>query len=60
MSIGENKLVIGIILGALLGIFCGWSFGESMLSLSWLGDLFLDAEIEEILSIDINGYSYTQ
>ena len=43
MSIGENKLVIGIILGALLGIFCGWSFGESMLSLSWLGDLFLDA-----------------
>ena len=43
MTLGENKLVIGILIGGLLGVVCGWIFGPAMLSLSWLGDLFLDS-----------------
>ncbi len=43
MSIRENKLVIGILLGAIAGIVCGWLFGPAMLSVAWIGDLFLDA-----------------
>ena len=43
MTLGENKLVIGILIGGLLGVGCGWVFGPTMLSLSWLGDLFLDS-----------------
>ena len=43
MTLGENKLVIGILIGGLLGVVCGWIFGPTMVSLSWLGDLFLDS-----------------
>ena len=39
----NNKLLIAIFVSALAGIACGWVFGESMLAVQWLGDLFLDA-----------------
>jgi len=32
-----------MIAGILLGIFCGWVFGETMLAFGWLGDMFLDS-----------------
>ena len=43
MSFSENKLIIGILIGAVAGIICGWLFGPTMLSIAWIGDLFLDA-----------------
>ncbi len=39
----NNKLLWGILGGAIAGIFCGWFFGEAMTSVAWLGALFLDA-----------------
>jgi len=38
----ENKLVIAILVGALLGILCGWLFGPTMSKIAWLGNFFLD------------------
>lgn len=43
MAISENKLVIAILVGAIAGIICGWLFGPAMVSIAWIGDLFLDA-----------------
>ena len=43
MAVGENKLVIAILIGAVAGIVCGWLFGEQMVHIAWIGDLFLDA-----------------
>lgn len=43
MPISENKLVIGILIGAIAGIICGWLFGPAMIQVAWIGDLFLDA-----------------
>jgi Na+/H+-dicarboxylate symporter len=43
MSVGENKLIIAILIGAVAGIICGWLFGPAMVSVAWIGDLFLDA-----------------
>ena len=43
MAISENKLVIAILIGAIAGIICGWLFGPAMISVAWIGDLFLDA-----------------
>ena len=43
MSLDENKLVISIFVAGLAGIICGWLFGPAMVSVAWLGDLFLDA-----------------
>lgn len=43
MAIGENKLIIAILIGAITGIICGWLFGPAMVSIAWIGDLFLDA-----------------
>ena len=43
MSISENKLIVGILVGAIAGILCGWLFGPAMVSVAWIGDLFLDA-----------------
>lgn len=43
MSFSENKLVIAILIGAVSGIICGWFFGPAMVSVAWIGDLFLDA-----------------
>ncbi len=42
MSFNENKLVIAILIGAIAGIICGWLFGPAMVSVAWIGDLFLD------------------
>ena len=39
----SNGLLYLMITGILLGIFCGWFFGETMLSVGWLGDMFLDS-----------------
>ena len=39
----ENKLVIAILIGAVLGIICGWIFGPTMSAVAWIGALFLDA-----------------
>lgn len=38
-----NGLLFAIFAGAVAGIVCGAVFGEKMLALRWLGDLFLDA-----------------
>jgi len=35
-------LLWAILAGALGGVLCGWWFGERMLAVAWLGDLFLD------------------
>lgn len=43
MASKETTLLWGILLGAVLGIICGWFFGEAMLSVQWIGQLFLDA-----------------
>ena len=40
---GDNFLLWAILTGALGGIFSGWYFGEAMLSIEWLGILFLNA-----------------
>ena len=40
---GNNALLWAILAGALGGIFSGWYFGEAMLSVEWLGTLFLNA-----------------
>lgn len=42
MSFSENKLIIAILIGAIAGIICGWLFGPAMISVAWIGDLFLD------------------
>jgi len=39
----KNRLLFAIVAGALAGIFCGWYFGEAMVSIEWIGGLFLDA-----------------
>ncbi|RMD70031.1 MAG: dicarboxylate/amino acid:cation symporter [Gammaproteobacteria bacterium] len=36
-------LLILIILGVLLGTLSGWYFGEAMLKVAWMGELFLNA-----------------
>ena len=36
-------LLYAILFAAVAGIACGWFFGDSMKSVSWLGKLFLDA-----------------
>ncbi|MEJ2095268.1 MAG: cation:dicarboxylase symporter family transporter, partial [Gammaproteobacteria bacterium] len=38
----HNTLLVAILIGALAGLLCGWFFGEAMVSVQWLGDLFLD------------------
>lgn len=43
MNTQHTFLLWAILAGALLGIACGWFFGEAMLSVQWLGQLFLDA-----------------
>lgn len=39
----HNWLLYLMITGILLGIFCGWVLGETMLAVGWLGDMFLDS-----------------
>ena len=39
----HKYLLWAILIGALIGIFCGWYFGHAMESIAWLGQLFLDA-----------------
>lgn len=41
--IHHKYLLWSILIGALIGIFCGWYFGHAMQSIAWLGQLFLDA-----------------
>lgn len=43
MFLNENKLIIGILIGAIAGLLCGWLFGPAMLAIEWIGGLFLDA-----------------
>ncbi len=43
MASKETTLLWAILLGAILGIVCGWFFGEAMVSIQWIGQLFLDA-----------------
>ena len=40
---GNNHLLWAILAGALAGILSGWYFGQSMLAIKWLGDMFLNA-----------------
>lgn len=40
---GHNFLLWAILVGASAGILSGWYFGEAMLSIEWLGTLFLNA-----------------
>jgi solute carrier family 1 (high affinity glutamate transporter) protein 1 len=39
----KSWLLPGILAGMLLGGVCGWFFGEQMLAVKWMGDLFLNA-----------------
>ena len=39
----HNGLLYLMITGILLGVFSGWFYGATMLSVGWLGDMFLDA-----------------
>ncbi len=39
----DNKLLLWILIGAIGGIFCGWFFGTTMMSIAWVGTFFLDA-----------------
>ena len=39
----NNRLLYLMIAGILLGILCGWVFGKTMESVSWLGEMFLDS-----------------
>ena len=39
----NNWLLWALLTAALAGIFCGWFFGQSMLAIEWVGELFLDA-----------------
>ncbi len=43
MKNNHSFLLWAILAGAIGGIACGWFFGESMVSIEWLGKLFLDA-----------------
>ncbi|RMF07771.1 MAG: dicarboxylate/amino acid:cation symporter, partial [Alphaproteobacteria bacterium] len=36
-------LLLLIVVGVILGVLAGWVWGEAMLSVKWLGDLFLNA-----------------
>ncbi len=36
-------ILIGIVIGVFAGMFCGWYWGQAMLSVAWMGQLFLDA-----------------
>ncbi len=39
----SNWLLWALLTAAISGIFCGWFFGQSMLAIEWVGELFLDA-----------------
>jgi Na+/H+-dicarboxylate symporter len=39
----NNRLLLGIFLGAVAGIACGWYFGETMTAVAWIGQFFVDA-----------------
>ena len=39
----NNWLLWALLTAAIAGIFCGWFFGQSMLAIEWVGELFLDA-----------------
>jgi Na+/H+-dicarboxylate symporter len=36
-------LLISIATGVVIGIFCGWFWGKTMLKFAWLGELFMNA-----------------
>jgi len=39
----NNILLIAIFIGIIAGGFCGWAFGEKMVAVKFLGDIFLNA-----------------
>ena len=39
----KNGLLYLMIAGIVLGIFSGWMFGNTMLAVEWIGEMFLDA-----------------
>lgn len=39
----KNGLLYLMIAGIILGIFSGWMFGKTMLTVEWIGEMFLDA-----------------
>ena len=39
----KNGLLCLMIAGIILGIFSGWMFGNTMLAVEWIGEMFLDA-----------------
>jgi Na+/H+-dicarboxylate symporter len=39
----ENLLLIGIVTGVVLGVICGAVFGEQMLAIAFIGDMFMNA-----------------
>jgi solute carrier family 1 (neuronal/epithelial high affinity glutamate transporter), member 1 len=43
MVMKKNGLLYLMIAGIFLGIFSGWMFGKTMLTVAWIGEMFLDA-----------------
>ena len=39
----QNGLLYLMVAGIVLGIFSGWMFGNTMLAVEWIGEMFLDA-----------------
>ncbi|MBT5631785.1 MAG: dicarboxylate/amino acid:cation symporter [Nitrospina sp.] len=39
----KNRLLYLMIAGIFLGIFSGWMYGQTMLAVAWIGEMFLDA-----------------
>ena len=39
----KNGLLYLMVAGIVLGIFSGWMFGNTMLAVEWIGEMFLDA-----------------
>lgn len=39
----HNALLYLMVTGIVLGIFSGWMYGETMLAVEWIGEMFLDA-----------------
>ena len=39
----QNGLLYLMIAGIILGIISGWMFGNTMLAVGWIGEMFLDA-----------------
>lgn len=39
----NNILLIALFVGIIAGVYCGWAFGEKMMGVKFIGDIFLNA-----------------